>query len=99
MKNWIKKNLKNIVATAFVIPILLVAYVSISHVTSFYGLSNPFSWAVYLSVAVEIAALAALAGVSETDQIAFSAIKMVFIAFFDIDCVMAQAKKRGVDLT
>jgi hypothetical protein len=64
MKNWIKKNLKNIVATAFVIPILLVAYVSISHVTSFYGLSNPFSWAVYLSVAIEIAALSALAAVS-----------------------------------
>ena len=64
MKNWIKKNLKNIVAIAFVIPILLVAYVSISHVTSFYGLSNPFSWAVYLSVAIEIAALSALAAVS-----------------------------------
>jgi len=64
MKNWIKKNLKNIVATAFVIPILLVAYVSISHVTTFYGLSNPFSWAVYLSVAIEIAALSALAAVS-----------------------------------
>ena len=64
MKNWIKKNLKNIVATAFVIPILLVAYVSISHVTTFYGLSNPFSWALYLSVAIEIAALSALAAVS-----------------------------------
>jgi hypothetical protein len=64
MKNWIKKNLKSIIVTAFVIPILLVAFVSISHVTSFYGISNPFAWAVYLSVAVEIAALSALAGVS-----------------------------------
>ena len=64
MKNWFKKNLKNIVAGAFVIPILLVAYVSISHVTAFYGLSNPFSWATYLSVAIEIAALSALAAVS-----------------------------------
>jgi hypothetical protein len=64
MKNWIKKNLKSIIATAFVIPILLVAFVSISHVTSFYGITNPFAWAIYLSVAVEIAALSALAGVS-----------------------------------
>jgi|LakMenE18May11ns_1017448.scaffolds.fasta_scaffold9861896_2 hypothetical protein len=64
MKNWIQKNLKSIIVTAFVIPILLVAFVSISHVTSFYGISNPFAWAVYLSVAVEIAALSALAGVS-----------------------------------
>ena len=64
MENWIQKNLKGIIVTAFVIPILLVAFVSISHVTSFYGISNPFAWAVYLSVAVEIAALSALAGVS-----------------------------------
>jgi len=64
MKNWIQRNLKSIIVTAFVIPILLVAFVSISHVTSFYGISNPFAWSVYLSVAVEIAALSALAGVS-----------------------------------
>lgn len=64
MKNWISRNLRNIIATAFVIPILLVAFVSISHVTTFYGLSNPMSWAIYLSVAIEIAALSALAAVS-----------------------------------
>jgi len=64
MKNWFSRNLKNIISIAFVIPILLVAFVSISHVTSFYGLSNPFTWAIYLSVGIEIAALSALAAVS-----------------------------------
>ena len=64
MKNWLTNNLKNIIVTAFVVPILLVAFVSISHVTSFYGLSNPFTWAIYLSVGIEIAALSALAAVS-----------------------------------
>jgi hypothetical protein len=64
MRNWIKKNLKNIIVTAFIVPILLVALVSISHVTSFYGISNPKSWALYLSVGIEIAALSALAAVS-----------------------------------
>lgn len=64
MKKWLKRNLSNIIAFSFVIPILLVAFVSISHVTKFYELSNPISWAIYLSVAIEIAALAALAGVS-----------------------------------
>jgi hypothetical protein len=64
MKEWLQKNIKNIIVTAFVIPILLVAFVSISHVTSFYGLSNPITWAVYLSVGIEIAALSALAAVS-----------------------------------
>lgn len=64
MKSWIQKNLRNIIVTSFIIPILLVAFVSISHVTSFYGISNPFSWAIYLSVAIEIAAISALAGLS-----------------------------------
>jgi hypothetical protein len=64
MKNWFSRNLKNIIIGAFVVPILLVAFVSISHVTSFYGISNPISWAVYLSVGIEIAALSALAAVS-----------------------------------
>lgn len=64
MKKWLQLNLNNIIVGSFLIPILLVAFVSISHVTTLYSLSNPLSWAVYLSVAVEIAALAALAGVS-----------------------------------
>ena len=64
MKNWFSRNLTNIISLAFVIPILLVAFVSISHVTSFYGLSNPLTWAIYLSVGIEIAALSALAAVS-----------------------------------
>ena len=64
MKNWFSNNLRKIIITAFVIPILLVAFVSISHVTKWYGLSNPFSWEIYLSVGIEIAALSALAAIS-----------------------------------
>jgi hypothetical protein len=41
-----------------------VAIVSISHVTEWYGLSNPITWAVYLSIGIEIAALSALAAIS-----------------------------------
>jgi hypothetical protein len=64
MKKWLQSNLNNVIIGSFLIPILLVAFVSISHVTTLYSLSNPLSWAIYLSVAVEIAALAALAGIS-----------------------------------
>ena len=64
MKKWLQSNLNNIIVGSFLIPILLVAFVSISHVTILYSLANPLSWAIYLSVAVEIAALAALAGIS-----------------------------------
>ena len=62
--NWFQKNFKTIIYIAFLVPILTVAFVSISHVSSWYGLSNPVSWAIYLSVGVEIAALSALAAIS-----------------------------------
>jgi hypothetical protein len=64
MKNWINRNYKTIIITAFLVPIITVAVVSISHVTMWYGLSNPFTWAIYLSIGIEIAALSALAAIS-----------------------------------
>jgi hypothetical protein len=62
--NWIQRNFKTIVYISFLIPIITVAVVSISHVTRWYGLSNPVSWAIYLSVGIEIAALSALAAIT-----------------------------------
>ena len=62
--NWVQKNFKKIIYIAFLVPILAVAGVSISHVTTWYGLSNPISWAVYLSIGIEIAALSAVAAIS-----------------------------------
>lgn len=62
--NWIQKNFRTIIYIAFLVPILAVAGVSISHVTAWYGISNPLSWAIYLSIGIEIAALSALAAIS-----------------------------------
>ena len=62
--NWFQKNFKTIIYIAFLVPILTVAFVSISHVTTWYGITNPVSWAIYLSIGIEIAALAALAAIS-----------------------------------
>lgn len=64
MRNWLNKNYKILIILAFLIPIVIVAVVSISHVTVWYGISNPMSWAMYLSLGVEIAALSALAAIS-----------------------------------
>lgn len=64
MRHWINTNYKTLIITAFLIPIITVAIVSISHVTQWYGISNPISWAVYLSVGIEIAAMSALAAIS-----------------------------------
>ena len=58
---WIKSNPNR---TMFLIPIILVAGISISHVVSWYNIANPLSWAIYLSVGIEIAALSALAAIS-----------------------------------
>jgi len=62
--NWFQKNFKSLIYVAFLVPILTVAFVSISHVTKWYGLSNPITWSIYLSVGIEIAALSALAAIS-----------------------------------
>ena len=64
MKGWFGRNYPTIIISAFLIPIITVAIVSISHVTKWYGISNPVSWAVYLSIGIEIAALSALAAIS-----------------------------------
>lgn len=62
--NWIKSNPNR---TMFLIPILLVAGISISHVVSWYDIANPLNWAIYLSVAIEVGAMTAL--VAATNRI------------------------------
>lgn len=62
--NWFQRNFKTIVYVAFLVPIITVAIVSISHVTKWYGISNPVNWSIYLSVGIEIAALSALAAIA-----------------------------------
>ncbi len=61
---WVKNNPNR---TMFLIPIILVAGISISHVVSWYNLANPISWAIYLSIAIEIGAMTAL--VAATNKI------------------------------
>lgn len=48
----------------FLVPILLVAGISISHVVHWYDIANPISWAIYLSIAIEVAAMSAIAASS-----------------------------------
>jgi hypothetical protein len=105
--NWIQKNFKKIIYIAFLVPILAVAGVSISHVTTWYGLSNPMSWAVYLSIGIEIAALSAVAAISakmgKKVYIPFGIVTLIqfigniFFAYQYID-VDAKAFKDWVDL-
>jgi len=104
---WIQKNFKKIIYIAFLVPILTVACVSISHVTTWYGLSNPMSWAVYLSIGIEIAALSAVAAISanmgKKVYIPFGIVTFIqfigniFFAYQYID-VDAKAFKDWVDL-
>lgn len=104
---WIQKNFKSIIYAAFLVPILTVAFVSISHVTKWYGISNPFSWAIYLSIGIEIAALSALAAISarmgKKVYFPFGIVTLIqflgniYFAYSFID-VSSQAFKDWVDL-
>jgi len=62
--NWFKRNYKTIIRISYIIPILVAAGISIYHVIRWYNITNPISWAIYLSIGVEIAALSALAGMT-----------------------------------
>jgi len=64
MISWINRNKESIIRSAFLIPILSVAIISISHVVGWYDLGNPINWAIYLSIAVEVAALSSIAASS-----------------------------------
>ena len=59
--NWIKNNPNR---AMFLVPIILVALISISHVVTWYDMANPINWAIYLSVAIEVAAMTALVAAS-----------------------------------
>ena len=62
--DWIKNNPNR---AMFLVPIILVAGISISHVVSWYEIANPLSWAIYLSIAIEVGAMTAL--VAATNKI------------------------------
>jgi hypothetical protein len=62
--DWIKNNPNR---TMFLVPIILVAIISISHVVSWYDIANPYTWAIYLSIAIEVGAMTAL--VAATNKI------------------------------
>jgi hypothetical protein len=62
--NWIKDNPNR---SMFLVPILLVAGISISHVVTWYDMANPINWAIYLSIAIEVGAITAL--VAATNRI------------------------------
>ena len=61
---WVRNNHNR---SMFLVPILLVAVISISHVVTWYDIANPISWAIYLSIAIEVGAMTAL--VAATNKI------------------------------
>jgi hypothetical protein len=108
MVNWFKTNKKGIIRGSFLVPIILVMIISISHVVSWYDLSNPFSWAIYLSVAIEIAAMSSIAAASVKVKggvwLVFIIVTLIqfigniFFCFNDID-VASKEFKSWVELT
>lgn len=62
--NWVKNNPNR---SMFLVPILLVAGISISHVVTWYDIANPIQWSIYLSFAIEVGAITAL--VAATNRI------------------------------
>ena len=89
---WVKNNP---IRTMFLIPIILVALISISHVVTWYSIANPINWAIYLSIAIEIGAMTALVAATNKIQggvwFMFSLVTLIqmigniFFSFKEID--------------
>ena len=102
---WIQTNPHR---AMFLVPIVLVAIISISHVVTWYDMANPMSWAIYLSVAIEIAAMTALVAVSNQSKTGvwfmfgivtlIQVIGNVFFCFKEIDA-NGELFKAWVELT
>ena len=103
--NWIVEHPNR---AMFLVPILLVAGISISHVVSWYNIANPISWAIYLSIAIEVGAMTAL--VAATNKIKggvwlmfglITAIQMIGNIFFSYKEIDANGElfKSWVELT
>jgi hypothetical protein len=102
---WVRDNPNR---TMFLIPIFLVAGISISHVVSWYDIANPFNWAVYLSIAIEVGAMTAL--IAATNKIkggvwfmfglvtVIQMIGNIFFSFKEID-VNGELFRSWVELT
>lgn len=109
MTNWLEKNKKTLIRSAFLVPIISVAAISISHVVSWYNLANPVNWAIYLSIAVEIAAMSAIAAASVKIRgfsvwFVFGIVTLIqfigniYFSYTEID-VSSQSFKDWIDLT
>lgn len=109
MTNILERNKKTLIRSAFLIPIISVAAISISHVVSWYDLANPASWAIYLSIAVEIAAMSAIAAASVKIRgfsvwFVFSIVTLIqfigniYFSYTEID-INSQSFKDWIDLT
>jgi hypothetical protein len=58
--NWIKKNQDVVLRMVYSIPVILAVVVSINHAITWFEISNPSYWSVFLSISVEIVALTTL---------------------------------------
>lgn len=58
---YIKHNYRTITLASYLLPILFSVVVSLAHVVAFWEITNPFSWAIFLSIAIEVAVLTSIA--------------------------------------
>lgn len=76
-----KKNDIKITLLAYLLPIIFSVIVSLAHVVTFWEIANPLSWAVFLSIAVEVGVLSSLAAsrISNWVWLPFSLVTLIQI--------------------
>lgn len=76
-----KKNDIKITLLAYLLPIIFSVIVSLAHVVTFWEIANPLSWAIFLSIAVEVGVLSSLAAsrISNWVWLPFSLVTLIQI--------------------
>lgn len=73
-----KFNIKKINLIAFSLPPILTSIISTVHIITWWGLSNPLIWAVFLAFVIEIGALSSLAALTTLDSKNKTTIMIIF---------------------
>ena len=73
-----KFNIKKINLVAFSLPPILTSIISTVHIITWWGLSNPLIWAIFLAFVIEIGALSSLAALTTLDSKNKTTIMIIF---------------------
>lgn len=101
-----KEHYRSITLVTYLLPIIVSVIVSLAHVIAFWDITNPMSWAIFLSIGIEVGVLSSIAAsrISNAAWIPFIIVTFIqivgniFFSYVNVD-VDGNLFKQWVELT